>query len=240
MRNEFLLSFSFCLSSWSEKKDGVMQRLSPFFPLKHKVFYTYTHTHTHAHVWITFRDCLDFSMSQPQKHGGPWATEIDIIYEHRNRRVVCVSLRQLMFVCVCHSVNKHKIKQQEIFWLCVRHMVCGLVTCLSICCVSVCLSLSCVCRFVICWYQLQSQVSRNVLSFILSFICPFFQILSVLFFFSLTYHNFISPQMRWKSENVIKCFIMVHHRVIYQKLKFPHYLFLFFPNPNAGKQKQTF
>lgn len=198
-----------------------------------------------------FQRLLDFSMSQPQKHGGPWATETDIIYEHMNRRVVCMSLRQLMCVCVCHSVYKHKLKQQELFWLCVFVCVtwCAVWVTVSLSAIYLSLSLSHVFSgsFVICWYQLASVSAgqRKCPFFILSFIRPsLFQTVSVILFLMkssfLTYHNFISPQMRWKNENVIKCFIMVHHRVNKSpKMKILSLFILLhvFPNPYAGKQK---
>lgn len=192
-----------------------------------------------------FQRLLDFSMSQPQKHGGPWATETDIIYEHMNRRVVCVSLRQLMCMCLSQCVQTQTETTRALLTVCVCVCVtwCAVWVTVSLSAVYLSLSLSHVFSgsFVICWYQLAS-IPPGQLSFILSFIHSSFtfQTGSVILFLMnssfLTYHNFISPQMRWKNENVIKCFIMVHHRLNHQKLSLL-ILFHVFPNPYAGKQK---
>lgn len=133
-----------------------------------------------------FQRLLDFSMSQPQKHGGPWATETDIIYEHMNRRVVCVSLRQLMCMCLSQCVQTQTETTRALLTVCVCVCVtwCAVWVTVSLSAVYLSLSLSHVFSgsFVICWYQLAS-IPPGQLSFILSFIHPSLFRLDLSFYF---------------------------------------------------------
>lgn len=142
------------------------------------MFCTYTHIPTRKYVWVTettSQKAWLFHEPTTEAWRAVGYRDWHNIWAHEQKSCLCVSETVIVRVCVFVTACINIIWNNKSSFDCVCHMVWGLV-CLSVS--SIRLSVSVVCLQVglshagISWLQPQ-LVSRNVLSFILSLICPF-------------------------------------------------------------------